>query len=165
MALVNRLALQGAMLFIATMLLAWRTGQNHLYISAALTLVLKVIALPWLLHVLIRRLNVYWDQRDYASGGEGDATFTDDEEYIGVRGGIVWRAFARTRFEADLWWEQRNLDQDDFSLLKLSVAVVRNLTPNLEARLALSAVEQDADETPQSVYDANTAYLGIVWRR
>jgi hydrogenase-4 component E len=49
------------MLFIATMLLAWRTGQNHLYVSAALTLGLKVIALPWLLHVLIKRLNVQWD--------------------------------------------------------------------------------------------------------
>ena len=57
-ALVNLLALQGAMLFIATMLLAWRTGQNHLYVSAALTLGLKVIALPWLLHMLIKRLNV-----------------------------------------------------------------------------------------------------------
>jgi hydrogenase-4 component E len=60
-ALVNLLALQGGMLFVATLLLAWRTGQSHLYLSAALTLALKVIALPWLLHVLIRRLNVYWD--------------------------------------------------------------------------------------------------------
>jgi hydrogenase-4 component E len=60
-ALVNLLALQGGMLFVATLLLAWRTGQGHLYVSAGLTLVLKVIALPWLLHVLIRRLNVYWD--------------------------------------------------------------------------------------------------------
>jgi len=60
-ALVNLLALQGGMLFVATLLLAWRTGQGHLYLSAALTLAIKVIALPWLLHVLIRRLNVYWD--------------------------------------------------------------------------------------------------------
>jgi hydrogenase-4 component E len=60
-ALVNLLALQGGMLFIATLLLAWRTEQNHLYFSAVLTLLLKVIALPWLLHVLIRRLDVYWD--------------------------------------------------------------------------------------------------------
>ncbi len=60
-ALVNLLALQGGMLFVATLLLAWRTGQGHLYLSAALTLAIKVIALPWLLHALIRRLNVYWD--------------------------------------------------------------------------------------------------------
>jgi hydrogenase-4 component E len=59
--LVSFLALQGTLLLIATLLLAWRTGQHHLYISAALTLVLKVILLPWLLHRLIRRLEVYWD--------------------------------------------------------------------------------------------------------
>jgi len=59
--LVNLLALQGGMLCIATLLLAWRTGQHHLYASAVLTLALKVVALPWLLHVLIRRLQVYWD--------------------------------------------------------------------------------------------------------
>jgi hydrogenase-4 component E len=60
-ALVNLLALQGALLFVATLLLAWRTGDHNLYLSAVLTLGLKVIFLPWLLHRLIRRLGVYWD--------------------------------------------------------------------------------------------------------
>ena len=59
--LVNLYALQGAVLAAATLLLAWRTGEEHLYVSAALTLVLKVAFLPWLLHRLIRRLGVYWD--------------------------------------------------------------------------------------------------------
>jgi hydrogenase-4 component E len=59
--LVNLLAVQGALLLGATLLLAWRTGQDHLYLSAALTLALKVLLLPWLLHRLIRRLEVYWD--------------------------------------------------------------------------------------------------------
>ena len=59
--LVNLLALQGTLLCAATLLLAWRTGEQHLYFSALLTLVLKVIFLPWLLHRLIRRLEVYWD--------------------------------------------------------------------------------------------------------
>ncbi len=59
--LVNLLALQGALLLAATLLLAWRTGEVHLYLSALLTLALKVVGLPWLLHRLIRRLNVYWD--------------------------------------------------------------------------------------------------------
>jgi hydrogenase-4 component E len=59
--LVNLLAIQGTVLFVATLLLAWRTGENHLYLSAALTLALKVVFLPWLLHRLIRRLQVYWD--------------------------------------------------------------------------------------------------------
>lgn len=59
--LINLLAVQGALLFLATLLLARRTGAHHLYLSAALTLTLKVIFLPWLLHRLIRRLDVYWD--------------------------------------------------------------------------------------------------------
>lgn len=59
--LVNLLAVQGAVLAAATLLLAWRTSQSHLYFSAALTVALKVVFLPWLLHRLIRRLEVYWD--------------------------------------------------------------------------------------------------------
>jgi hydrogenase-4 component E len=59
--LVNLLALQGTVLCLATLLLAWRTGASHLYISALLTLALKVAFLPWLLRRLIRRLDVYWD--------------------------------------------------------------------------------------------------------
>jgi len=59
--LVNLLALQGTLLLVATLLLARRTGQPHLYVSALLTLALKVVFLPWLLHRLIRRLQVYWD--------------------------------------------------------------------------------------------------------
>jgi len=41
--LVNLLAVQGSVLLLATLLLAVRTGQHHLYLSAALTLGLKVI--------------------------------------------------------------------------------------------------------------------------
>ncbi len=59
--LVNLLATQGALLCAATALLAWRTGESHLYVSAVLTLALKVIGLPWLLHRLIRKLGVYWE--------------------------------------------------------------------------------------------------------
>ncbi|HVY64090.1 MAG TPA: formate hydrogenlyase [Gammaproteobacteria bacterium] len=59
--LVNLFAIQGALLAAATLLLAWRTGQNHLYLSALLTIAVKVAFLPWLLHRLIRRLDVYWD--------------------------------------------------------------------------------------------------------
>jgi hydrogenase-4 component E len=59
--MVNLLALQGVLLGAATLLLAWRTGNTHLYVSAGVTLALKALFLPWLLHRLIRRLNVYWD--------------------------------------------------------------------------------------------------------
>jgi len=59
--LVSLLAVQGVLLLAATLLLAWRTGETHLYFSAALTLALKVLFLPWVLYRLIRRLDVYWD--------------------------------------------------------------------------------------------------------
>jgi hydrogenase-4 component E len=59
--MVNLLALQGVLLGLATLLLGWRTGNGHLYVSAAMTLALKALFLPWLLHRLIRRLGVYWD--------------------------------------------------------------------------------------------------------
>jgi hydrogenase-4 component E len=59
--MVTLLATQGALLAMATLLLAHRTGAVHLYFSAALTLGLKVFFLPWLLLRLIRRLGVYWD--------------------------------------------------------------------------------------------------------
>jgi len=46
LSLINLFAAQGFVLFLSTMLVAWLTGQHHLYGSAALTLALKVIALP-----------------------------------------------------------------------------------------------------------------------
>ena len=45
----------------STATVAWATGQHHLYYSAGITLALKVLLLPWILHRLIRRLNVKWD--------------------------------------------------------------------------------------------------------
>ncbi len=59
--LINLFALQGAALVGSTVTVAFATGQKHLYYSAAITLVLKVVVLPLILHRLIRRLNVKWD--------------------------------------------------------------------------------------------------------
>src|SRR5512145_895168 len=61
LSLINLFAWQGALLALSTFIVAYSTDQHHLYYSAALTLVLKVMLLPWLLHRLIRRLNVRWD--------------------------------------------------------------------------------------------------------
>jgi len=61
LSLVNLYAWQGAVLSMATAAVAYTSGQSHLYVSAALSLLLKVIALPLILHRLIRRLNVRWD--------------------------------------------------------------------------------------------------------
>ena len=59
--LINLFAMQGAALVVASVLLAYATQQPDLYVSAGLTLLLKVILIPWLLHRVIRRLNVRWD--------------------------------------------------------------------------------------------------------
>jgi hydrogenase-4 component E len=61
LSLVNLFAAQGLALGISTAIVAFATNQPHLYASAALTFVLKVALLPWLLHRLIRRLDVRWD--------------------------------------------------------------------------------------------------------
>jgi hydrogenase-4 component E len=59
--LIKMLAWQGAALAASTAIVAWSTGQTHLYYSALLTLALKVILIPWVLHQLINRLFIRWD--------------------------------------------------------------------------------------------------------
>lgn len=61
LSLIHLFTLQGVALFASTALVAYSTRQPHLYVSAALTLVLKVGLLPWILHRLIRRLQVTRD--------------------------------------------------------------------------------------------------------
>ena len=59
--LIALFAWQGTVLFLSTVLVAQDAGLTELYFSAALTLLLKVIALPLILHFLIRRLGAQWD--------------------------------------------------------------------------------------------------------
>ena len=59
--LIRLFAWQGAALAASTAIVAWSTGQAHLYYSAVLTLLIKVIFIPWILHRLIDRLFVRWD--------------------------------------------------------------------------------------------------------
>ncbi|HEX4523441.1 MAG TPA: formate hydrogenlyase [Casimicrobiaceae bacterium] len=59
--LINLFAAQGFALACSTAIVAFATHQPHLYWSVGLTLVLKVMVLPWLLHRLIVRLDVKWD--------------------------------------------------------------------------------------------------------
>lgn len=61
LSLINLFAWQGLVLSLSTFVVAYSTGQHHLYYSAGLTLLLKVLLLPWLLHRLMRKLNVRWD--------------------------------------------------------------------------------------------------------
>jgi len=61
LSLIDLFAAQGLALATSTAIVAYATNQPHLYGSAALTLVLKVILLPWLLYRLIQKLDVKWD--------------------------------------------------------------------------------------------------------
>ena len=59
--LIYLFAWQGLVLSANSVVVAYSTGQSHLYFSAVITLGLKVVALPLILLWLIRRLNVQWD--------------------------------------------------------------------------------------------------------
>ncbi|MGE5468011.1 MAG: formate hydrogenlyase [Ignavibacteria bacterium] len=59
--LINLFAYQGAVLALSTAVVAFTTNQHHLYWSAGLTLGLKALLLPWILHRLVRKLHVKWD--------------------------------------------------------------------------------------------------------
>jgi hydrogenase-4 component E len=61
LSLINLFAAQGFALACSTAIVAFATHQPHLYWSVGLTLALKVLLLPWLLHRLILRLDVKWD--------------------------------------------------------------------------------------------------------
>ena len=61
LSLIYLFAWQGFVLALSTTIVAYTTGQHHLYYSAGLTLMLKAFLLPWLLHRLIIRLNIRWD--------------------------------------------------------------------------------------------------------
>lgn len=59
--LINLFMIQGGALVATSFLLAYVTRQPELYVSGVLTLVLKVLFIPWMLHRMIRQLNVRWD--------------------------------------------------------------------------------------------------------
>ena len=58
---VDLYAAQGLVLAVSMFITAWSTHQPHLYYSAGLTLLLKVLVLPLILHRLIRRLDASWE--------------------------------------------------------------------------------------------------------
>ena len=61
LSLIRLFAWQGVALAISTVVVAHSMNQPHLYISAVITVVLKVLFLPWFLHRLIDRLNVRYE--------------------------------------------------------------------------------------------------------
>ncbi|MFP3567484.1 formate hydrogenlyase [Paraburkholderia sp. SIMBA_030] len=61
LSLIHLYTLQGLTLVSANLILGFVTADTHIYISALLTLVLKVGLIPWILYRLVRRLNVKTD--------------------------------------------------------------------------------------------------------
>ncbi|MEJ8798526.1 formate hydrogenlyase [Trinickia caryophylli] len=59
--LIHLYTLQGIALVSANLILGFVTGDAHLYVSAGLTLALKVGLIPWILYRLVRKLDVQAD--------------------------------------------------------------------------------------------------------
>lgn len=59
--LIFGFAMQGFLLTVTTALAAYSLNNHHLYISAVLTLVLKVVFIPWMLRREVLRMNMHRD--------------------------------------------------------------------------------------------------------
>ena len=55
---IHAFAWQGVLVTLVTLVVAGSGGQAHLYFSAALTLGLKALLIPWMLHRLVRKLEL-----------------------------------------------------------------------------------------------------------
>lgn len=62
--LLHIFAWQGLFLSISTAVVGYSASLHHLYISAVLTLALKVFVLPYILYVLIHRLKIHKEVED-----------------------------------------------------------------------------------------------------
>jgi len=58
LSMIHVFAWQGLLLSVTTGLVAFVSGQHHLYTSALLTFCLKALLIPWILHRLIIRLGI-----------------------------------------------------------------------------------------------------------
>jgi hydrogenase-4 component E len=59
--LINLFTMQGVALALATAVVGYVTHQQHLYLSAGVTFVVKVLVIPYLLHRVIDRLEIRQD--------------------------------------------------------------------------------------------------------
>lgn len=62
--LLHIYAWQGFLLAVSTAVVGYASGLHHLYISAALTLAVKVFVLPYILYYLIHRLKIHKEVED-----------------------------------------------------------------------------------------------------
>ena len=94
---------QGLAVVGSTTVVAYVTSQHHLYYSAGLTLLLKVILIPFMLHRLIDRLNVRWDIETLVNiptlmiVGSHDENLPNVRQAVDLIGGRkTWRSIAGT---------------------------------------------------------------------
>jgi hydrogenase-4 component E len=66
--LINIFALQGGLLCLTTVLMAATFNRHHLYVSAAITLALKVFFIPWQLRRMVVRLDIRRQVETVAGG-------------------------------------------------------------------------------------------------
>ncbi|MEW6647340.1 formate hydrogenlyase [Sulfurivermis fontis] len=57
-ACIHAFAWQGALVAAATAMVALVAGQHHLYLSALITLALKAVLIPWVLHRIVVKLQI-----------------------------------------------------------------------------------------------------------
>ena len=68
--MIHIFAWQGLLVAVTTGLVAFDSGKHDLYLSAAMTVALKALFIPWLLHRLVKRLGI--DREEH--GAEHPAT-------------------------------------------------------------------------------------------
>jgi hydrogenase-4 component E len=56
--LIHLFAWQGLFLCVSTAIVGYMTGMHHLFISSLMTLLFKVLLLPYILYVLVRKLDI-----------------------------------------------------------------------------------------------------------
>ena len=69
LAMIHVFAWQGFLLALTTAFVAYDTQAHHLYYSAAITVVIKVIFIPWLLHRLVKQLGIQREAHDVERPG------------------------------------------------------------------------------------------------
>lgn len=68
-ALLNVFALQAVVLAAAVAWQAWVQDAHHLFVTAAIALVLKAILVPWALHRMVRRMGLHREVETVAGAG------------------------------------------------------------------------------------------------
>jgi hypothetical protein len=90
-------------------------------------------------------LRLYREERDLIDDAETDEDFSEDEQVLGLRAGVMWQAFVRTTLDASLSWEDQQFEEGDATTGQIGVALVRSVTRNVEGRLGISRLFKNSE--------------------